>query len=83
MNGKTIMTRSQQVICRLRDLNKVQQDIIKIVYAHIKNKPASDDWQTFNEVIFYDGRQFRVEMIYRLTDFFIEFKKRDIKEKLT
>lgn len=68
-------------ICRLKDLNPVQQDVLKLIYKKVKNYPKDDQWRSVNEVIFYQGRRFRVELTYRLNDFFLEIQKREIVEE--
>ena len=62
-------------ICRLRDLNAVQRDILRIIYRHVKDTPKGTEWNQFDKIITYRERRFRVRLTYRLNDFFMEIDK--------
>lgn len=68
-------------IIRARDMNKVQRDILAIVYKQIKNLPQSKDFQDFDQVIFYSGRRFRIRMRYKHSDWFLTILKFEHEEE--
>ncbi len=72
-------------ILRVRDMNQVQRDILKIIFEKVKNTPNGVEWNDFNQAILYQGKRFRVEAIYRFVDFvgtrMFQFQKLDHHEE--
>ena len=62
-------------ITRLRDLNPVQRDILRIIYRHVKDTPVGNEWHQFDKIITYRQRRFKVRLTYRMNGLFMEISK--------
>lgn len=65
-------------IKRIKDFNRLEQQLIKMMYEQVKNKYKDGQWREFKAKFKIKDRYYGFECEFRLDDMFLSFAKKTI-----
>lgn len=63
------------IIKRTRDMSQLEKDVIKMIWADIKNIPDDQKWRSYEKKFTFEDKKYVVRCTFKLDNMFFTYKK--------